>query len=101
MISILKVIYYFCLTLLKTDKTVFRNLSIRRCKISFRTRISMESSFTKTKVKLELLIDIDMLLMVQKGIRSRTCPSINRYVNDDNKYMKDYDKKKELSVLKY
>ena len=58
----------------------------------------MESSFTKTEVKLELLIDIDMLLMVQKGIRSRTCPSVNRYVNDNNKYMKDYDKKKRIVI---
>ena len=87
--------------LLKTYKHVFRNLSIRLCKISLRTWISMESSFRKTEVKLELLIDIDMILMVQKGIRSRTCPSINRYVNDTNKYMKDYDKKNELSFLKY
>ena len=80
--------------LLKTYKNVFRNLSIRPCKISFRTRISLESSFSKTEVKLELLIDTDMLLMVQKGIRSRTRPSINRYVDDNNKYMEDYDKKK-------
>ena len=29
----------------------------------------MESSLKKTKVKLDLLTDIDMLLMVEKGIR--------------------------------
>ena len=28
----------------------------------------MASSFKKSKVKLDLLIDIDMLLMVEKGI---------------------------------
>ena len=42
-----------------------------------------------------------MLLMVQKGIRSRTCLSINRYVNDNNIYLKDYDKKNESSFPKY
>ena len=84
--------------LLTTYKNVFRNLSIRPCKISSRTRISLESSFSKTEVKLELLIDIDMLLMVQQGIRSRTCPSVNRYVNDNNKCMKNYDKKKRIVI---
>ena len=42
-----------------------------------------------------------MLLMVDKGIRGRLCYSINRCVNDRNKYMKDYDKNKEPSHLKY
>ena len=40
-----------------------------------------------------------MLLMVQKGIRSRICPSIDRYVNNNNKYMKDYDKKANRQFL--
>ena len=31
-------------------------------------RVSMESMFTKTKVKLEVSTDIDILLMVEKGI---------------------------------
>ena len=33
----------------------------------------------KTKVKLELLNDIDMLLMVEKEIRSGICHAIHRY----------------------
>ena len=48
---------------------MFKNLSFRSCKISFSSWISMASSFKKDKVKLELLTDIDMLLMVEKGIR--------------------------------
>ena len=31
--------------------------------------------------------------MVEKGIRGGICHSINRYVNANNKYMKDHDKK--------
>ena len=43
-----------------------------------------------------------MFLMVEKGIRSGICDSINKYaeVNND-KYMKVYDKNKESSYLKY
>ena len=42
-----------------------------------------------------------MLLMVEKGIRGGICHSINRYAKTNNKYMKDYDKNKESSYLKY
>ena len=31
----------------------------------------------------------------------RICHSINRYAKANNKFMKDYDKNKELSYLKY
>ena len=40
-----------------------------------------------TEVKLELLTDIDMLLMVEKGIRCGICHAIHRYAKVNNKYM--------------
>ena len=43
-----------------------------------------------------------MLLMVEKGIRGGgVCHSINRYAKASNNYVKDYDKNKESSYLKY
>ena len=54
----------------------------------------------KTKVKLALLTDIDVLLMVEKGIRGGgICHSVYRYAKANNKYMKDYDKNKESSYI--
>ena len=53
-----------------------------------------------TKVKLDLLTDINMPLMVEKGIRGGICHSIYRYSKANNKYMKDYNKYKELSYIK-
>ena len=47
-----------------------------------------------TKVKLDIFTDIDMLLMVGKGIRGEICHSICWYAKADNKYMKDYEKNK-------
>ena len=41
-----------------------------------------------------------MLLIVEKGIRGGICHSINRYAKD-NKYIKDYNKNKESSYIKY
>ena len=59
----------------------------------------MANNFKKTKVKLDLLTDINMFLMVEKDIRGGMCHSIYWYAKDNNKYMKDYDKNKESSVL--
>ena len=50
-------------------------------------------------MKLELLTDVDMLLMVEEGIRGRICHSIFRYGKANNKCMKDYNKDEEESFL--
>ena len=42
-----------------------------------------------------------MLLMVEKGIQGGICHVIHQYAKGNNKYMKDYDKNKESSYLKY
>ena len=39
--------------------------------------------------------------MVEKGIRGGICHSICRYAKANNKYMKDYDKNKEMSYIRY
>ena len=36
-----------------------------------------------------------------KGFTDGLWHSVNRYANADNRYIKDYDKTKELSYLKY
>ena len=61
----------------------------------------MESSFKKTKVRLNLLTDIDMLLMVEKGIRGIKCHCIYRYAKANCKFRKNYDKIRESSFLQY
>ena len=80
---------------------MFKNLPLKSCKISSSSLISMANSFKKTEVELELLTDIDMLLMAEKGIRGGICHVIHRYAKANNKYVKDYDKNKESSYLKY
>ena len=55
----------------------------------------------KTNVELKLLTDCDMLLMVEEGILGRICHAIQRYAKANNKYMKDYDKKKKPSYIQY
>ena len=48
-------------------------------------RLAWQVAFKKAKVKLDLLTDIDMLLIVQKGIRERICPSFYRYAKVNEK----------------
>ena len=55
----------------------------------------------KTKVELELLTDIDMLLMVEKGTRGGICQAIHRHAKANNKYMKNYNKDVISSYLMY
>ena len=44
-----------------------------------------QAAIKKAKVKLDFLTDIDMLLMVEKGIRRAICHSIYRYAKANNK----------------
>ena len=59
------------------------------------------AALTKTKVKIGLLIDIDMILMVKEDIRGGICHSIYQYAIANSKKMRDYAKNKELLYLQY
>ena len=54
--------------------------------------LAWQACLKKTKVKLELLTDLDMLIMVDEGIRGGMCQAIYKYAKANNKYMNNYDK---------
>ena len=63
--------------------------------------LAWQSCLKKKQVRLELLTDVDMLLMVEEGIRGGICHAIHRQARANNKYMKDYNKDEEQSFLEY
>ena len=60
--------------------------------------LAWQACLKKAGVRLKLLTDIDMLLIVEKGI---ICHAIHRYAKANNKYTKNYDKSIESSYLMY
>ena len=101
MICMFKAIHYSSLMYL----IIFRICALKYMSlillIFFCNRISMANSLKKVQSKIRLLTDISMLLMIGKGIRVGICHVTHQYAKANNKYMKDYDKNKESSYLKY
>ena len=50
--------------------------------------LAWQACLKKTEVKLELLTDYNIILMVEKGIRSGICQAVHRYAKANNKYIK-------------
>ena len=63
--------------------------------------LAWQTSLKNTKVELDLLTYIVMLLMIENGMKGAICHSIYQYAKANNKQMKDYDKNKEPSYLQY
>ena len=62
----------------------FRNMCLKICELDpgkffSAPALAWKSALKMTKIKLDLLINIDVLLMVEKGIRRGICHSIYRY----------------------
>ena len=63
--------------------------------------LAWDACLKMTDIQLELLSDVNMLLMFEKGIRGGISIISNRYGEANNKYMKDYDKNKDSKYLMY
>ena len=63
--------------------------------------LTWQACLKKTEIKIKLLTDIPMLLMIEDGIRGAITHAIHRYAEANNKYIKNYDEKKDSSYLAY
>ena len=85
----------------------FRDTCLEHCKLGpahFYTSpgLAWKTCLRKTRVRLELLTDPDMLLMFERGIRGGITQAVHRYAKANNKYMNDkFDLKAESNYLQY
>ena len=64
--------------------------------------LAWDAALKVTKIELELLSDMDMLLMVEKGIRGGVSMISNRYGKANNKYIVDrFDDSKPSKYISY
>ena len=63
--------------------------------------LASEAMLKCTKVKLELLTDIEMVLMVEKGICGRLTQIVKRHAVANHKYLPGYDDSKKSVFLQY
>ena len=63
--------------------------------------LAWDACLKTTGQNLELLHDYDMLMMFEKGIRGGITHISKRYSEANNKYMKDYNPKKETTFIQY
>ncbi|XP_065665454.1 uncharacterized protein LOC136086885 [Hydra vulgaris] len=64
--------------------------------------LAWDAALKKTKIKLELLSDYNMILMIKKGIRGGISMISNRLGTSNNKYMSDeYDQSKPSTFIQY
>ena len=60
-----------------------------------------EYCLKKTEQELELLTDMNMLLLFEKGIRRGIIEAIHKYTTSNNRYRSNYDKNKQTNFLIY
>ena len=63
--------------------------------------LSWDSMLKMTRIKLDLITDIDKYLFIEKGLRGGTSYIAHRYRKANNNYMKDYDDKKPNKYITY
>ena len=63
--------------------------------------LAWKACLKKTGIKLELLLDPDMLLMFERGIRGGITQSVHRWAAANNPYMDKYDSSKPTKYLQY
>ena len=68
----------------------------------FAPGLAWQACFKESNVELKLTSDVDMLLMIEKGICGGRTQAVCRYFQSNNKYMdKKYDKTKKSTYLQY
>ena len=82
-------------------KTCLEYYKLDPCHYFTSPGLSWDAMLKMTKIKLELMVDIDMFQFIEKGMRGGISYIANRYGKANNMYMKEYDEKKPQKYICY
>ena len=63
--------------------------------------LSWDATLKMTGVKLEKMSDVDKYLFIEKRLRGRISQIVKRYAKVNNKYVNDYESKKQSTFISY
>ena len=66
-----------------------------------RTSLKLETMFNMTKVELELISDLDIYILFEKGMKGGVSYISERHSKANTKYLKSYDPKQESKHIIY
>jgi len=78
-----------------------KNYGLDPCHYFTSPGVSWDAALKKTKVKLDLITDIDQQLLFEKGFRGGISYIAHRYAKANNKYLPNYNPEIEDSYLMY
>lgn len=82
-------------------ETCYSNYELEAAHYDTAASLSFDAMLRYTRVKIELITDINMIEFVESEIRGGITQCSKRYAKANNKYMPDYDKNKTDSFLMY
>ena len=82
-------------------KTCLEYYKLDPCHYFTSPGLAWDAMLKMTKIKLELITDVDMYLFIEKGLRGGISYIANRYGKANNKYMKEYDEKEPSKYIMY
>ena len=96
LVNVLKTFLICIFSICKYIKLIKLILYLQQDQISLQLKLDLDYIYDLIIV----MTVIDLLLMMEKGIRGRTFPDIHWYMKANNKYVKGYDKNKESAHVK-
>ena len=83
----------------KFINTCFEYYGLNPCYYFSSPGLSLHAMLKMTVIELELVLDIVMLLFIEKGMRRGICYITKRHSKTNNKYMKCYDEYQESKFI--
>ena len=82
-------------------KTCLQYYKLDPCHYFSSPGLSWDAMLKMTKIKLELITDIDMFQFIEKGLRGGTSYIANRFSEANNKYMENFNENKPSKYIMY